>query len=191
MQLMWKCSILSIVILASDAAAQSTTGRPQVMSVCEVLADFERIGDTPVVIVGRMESSVSLIDHYEYLSEDRCEHPVVTHGHTWKTKILIWTGSEEGMPKAPSDNPKLEPTQLAAKLSVVRRNTELGTHTEPVFNRSSHQVITKIVPNEWASVYGLLVKSPGLDDNCDSDDCRGSDIPLLIIADPRAVHTLK
>ena len=96
------------------------------LTVCEVLGDVNRYADTAVAVVGRMERSVSLIDHYEFLSQDRCEHPAITRGHTWSNKIQIWADWEEGMPRPPSDGAKLQAAVLAAKLSFVRRTTRLG-----------------------------------------------------------------
>ncbi|HEX5230010.1 MAG TPA: hypothetical protein VFW44_19995 [Bryobacteraceae bacterium] len=101
-----------LVILASDAVAQS---RPPVLTVCEVLADFQRLANKPVIIVGRMESIVGDFDRSDFLSEDLCEHPIVMYGHTWDTKIQLWSGSRPGMPAPPSDSPKLDPMQLANK----------------------------------------------------------------------------
>jgi hypothetical protein len=65
---------------------QRPNGQVEVLTVCEVLGNVPRYADTAVAVVGRMESSVSLTDHYEYLSQDRCEHPVIAHGHAWSDK---------------------------------------------------------------------------------------------------------
>ena len=98
---------------------QNSNRHLQVLTVCEVLSDVSRYANTAVAIVGRMERSVSLIDHYEFLSQDRCEHPLVTHGHIWPDNIQIWVNWEEGMPKPPSDSPRLRGRVVVAKLSVV------------------------------------------------------------------------
>jgi hypothetical protein len=76
-----------------------------------------------------MERSVSLTDRYQFLSEDRCEHPVITHGHVWSNKIQVWTGSEKGMPKPPRAKLQLEPSTVAAKL---RFTMILGQELIPV-----------------------------------------------------------
>ena len=165
-------------------------GHVQVLTVCEVLGDVNRYTNTAVAVVGRMERSVSVIDHYEFLSQDRCEHPAITHGHIWSNKIQIWADWEEGMPKPPSDGPKLQAAVLAAKLSVVRRTTKLGSHQEPRFKADGHPS-TAVVPNEWAIVYGRIVRSPRLDEDCGAGGCGGDDVPLIIIADPSEVHTLR
>src|SRR5437899_1346635 len=93
----------AIVTTRISFGQQELHGEMRVLSVCEVLGNVNRYADTAVAVVGRMERSVGLIDHYEFLSQDRCENPVITHGHTWSNKIQIWTASEEGMPKPPSD----------------------------------------------------------------------------------------
>jgi hypothetical protein len=169
---------------------QKSNGHLQVLTVCEVLGDVNRYTDTAVAVVGRIERSVSVIDHYEFLSQDRCEHPAITHGHTWSNKIQIWSDWEEGMPKPPGDVPKPQAAVLAAKLSVVRRTTKLGSHEEPRFKADGHPSTT-VVPNEWAVVYGRIVRSPRLDEDCGAGGCGGDDVPMIIIADPSEVHTLR
>lgn len=183
---MRKSAALFVIVLGSNAIGQSEH-RQRIMSVCEVLADYARLADTPVVIVGRMDAIAGIIDRSDYLSEDGCEHPIVTFGHTWKMKIRI-LGSIPGMPKPPSDNPKLEPAQLAEKLLVIQRTTELGTHEEPVFKKGGG-LGTGTVPNQWAAIYGVLVKSGFLAD-CHSKDCPG-DLALFVVANPRDVHPLR
>ena len=141
----------AIVTMRISFGQQELHGQVKVLSVCEVLGNVNRYADTAVAVVGRMERSVGLIDHYEFLSQDRCENPVITHGHTWSNKIQIWMLSEEGMPKPPSDRPKLERAALAAKLSVVRKTTKLGSHEEPRLDVRGHPS-TATVPNEGAAV---------------------------------------
>jgi nitrogen fixation protein len=130
-----------------------------------------------------MDHSVSLIDHYEFLSQDHCEHPIVTHGHMWPSKIQIWSGWEKGMPKPPSDRPALKQTVIAAKLSVVERSTKLGSHREPQFDAGGHPIAAAEVQNEWAVVYGRIVRSPKLNHDCGVGGCGGDDVPLIIIAE--------
>jgi len=78
----------------------------------------------------------------------------------------------------------------AAKLSVVRRTTRLGFHQEPRF-KADGQPSTAVTPNEWAAVYGRIVRSPRLDEDCGASGCGGDDVPLIIIAEPSEVHTLR
>lgn len=168
---------------------QKVNDRPEIVTVCEVLGNVGRYADADVAVVGRMESSVSIVDHYEFLSQDRCGRPLVTHGHTFPNRIQVLTDWEDGMPKPPGDRPRFESTRIAAKLSEVRKTTELGFHKEPNFNAEGKPVDT-IVPNEWALVYGRLVKTPRLDEDCGAEGCGGDDVPLVIIAKAQEVHTL-
>ena len=95
------------------------------------------------------------------------------------------------MPKPPGDRAKFERTRITAKLSEVRRTTALGSHEEPQLNAEG-KVRTAIVPNQWAFVYGRLVKTPRLDEDCGPDGCGGDDVPLVIIANeqstPSVIH---
>ena len=156
------------------------------LTVCEVMGDFSRYADRVVALVGRMERSVSLIDHYEFLSQDRCEHPIITHGHKFRNRIQIWTDWEEGMPKPPTETPKLDVAQVAAKLSAIRKTTSLGSHGEPGIDGSR-----RVVPNEWALVYGRIIKLPRFDEDCGSEGCGGDDVPLAIIAESHQVRRLQ
>jgi hypothetical protein len=184
-------TVLQLLAFAGIAVGQQKSeGRMQVRTVCEVLGDVNRYADTAVAVVGRMERSVSLIDHYEFLSQERCEHPVITHGHVWSDKIQIWVNWEEGMPKPPSGRPKLQDALVAAKLSVVQKTTKLGSHQEPRFSGDGH-ASTAAVPNEWAVVYGRIVKSPELGQDCGIGGCGGDDVALIILAEPSQVHPLK
>jgi hypothetical protein len=167
---------------------QEPKDKPALASVCEILANAARYADTDVAIVGRLERSVSLVDHYEYLSEDQCARPLITHGHTFPNRIQILTYWELGMPKPPDVTRTFERTRIAAKLSEVRKKTELGTHEEPQISSKS-EVRTVSVPNKWALVYGHLVKSPDLNKDCGIDGCGEGDVPLIIIAKEREVHS--
>jgi hypothetical protein len=174
-------------------AEQRSDGQVKVLTVCEVLGNVTQYADTAVAVVGRMERSVSLTDHYEFLSQDRCQHPVITHGHVWSDKIQIWTAWEAGMPKPPSDRPKLERSVLAAKLVVTRKTTKLGFHQEPRFKANGDSIVytdTAAAPNEWAAVYGRIVRMPDLDEDCGAGGCGGDNVPLAIIAEPSDVHRL-
>jgi len=163
--------------------------KPPLVTVCEILGNVDRYSNADVVIVGRMERSVSLVDHHEFLSQDSCERPLVRRGHTFPNRIQILTDWEEGMPKPPGDRPRFERARIAAKLSGVRKSTELGSHEEPRFDaeRTPSRVV---VPNEWAFVYGRLVKTPRLDEDCGPGGCGGDDVPLVIIAKGQEVHTV-
>jgi hypothetical protein len=164
--------------------------RPALVTVCEVLGNVGRYADANIAIVGRMERSVSVADHSEFLSQDGCEHPFITHGHTFPNRTQILTDWEDGMPKPPGDNPRFERTRIAAKLSEVRKTTELGAHEESQFNAEG-KLDTALVPNEWAFIYGRLVKSDlRLDEDCSVGGCGGDDVPLVIIAKQQEIHTL-
>jgi hypothetical protein len=181
------------VMMSTDIAVgqQKSDGQVRVLTVCEVLGDVKRYADTAVAVVGRMERSVSLADHYEFLSEDRCDHPVITHGHVWSDKIGILADWEEGMPKPPIDRPKLERSVLAAKLMVVRTTTKLGVHQEPQLKVDGRSIMYAVVPNEWATVYWRIVTVPRLNKDCGARGCGGDNVPLVIIAEPYNVHRLK
>ncbi len=116
---------------AGVAYGQEQVRQLEVRAVCEVLRNGDKYVDAVLAIVGRMEASVSIIDHYEYLSQGECERP---HANMWQDKIQILTEWEEGMPKPPSGKPKLQRQILAAKISEVRKTTRLGSHDEPRFN---------------------------------------------------------
>ena len=189
----WK-AILQVSVIAGVAAGQQTTdSRVKVLTVCEVLGDVNRYADDAVAIVGQLERSVSLIDHNEYLSQAKCEHPMVTHGHKWSNKIQILAYWEEGMPRPPDNSPKLDDAVVAAKLSVIRKTTKLGVHQEPRFKGEGQSIAYShlaIVSNEWGVAYGRIVKSPRLDEDCGSDGCGGDDVPLILIVNERQVHAL-
>ena len=188
------CWILTVMMTTGIIVGQQrSNGQVRVLTVCEVLGNVTRYADTAVAIVGRMERSVSLTDHYDFLSQDRCEHPVITHGHVWPNKIQIWVAWEAGMPKPPSDRPKLERSVVAPKLSMVRKTTEVGSHQEPQFKANGHSIVytnTAEVPNEWAIVYGRIVRVPNLNEDCGAEGCGGDNVPLVIIAEPYNVHRL-
>ncbi|HEY2017120.1 MAG TPA: hypothetical protein VGH38_26625 [Bryobacteraceae bacterium] len=188
---MSKVSGLQLLFLASIAVAQQVPDKPlQVVTVCEVLGRYESFVDTVVAVVGRMEPSVSPIHQYDFLSQDRCGHPVITHRHTWSNKIQIWVEWEEGMPKPPSDRPTFDKAVLAAKLSVVRKTTRLGHYQEQQFNADRYPNTTARVPNAWAVVYGRIVRSHRLNEDCGAEGCGGDDVPLVLIAEPSQVRTL-
>ncbi len=82
--------------------------------------------DTPVAIIGRYEKSVGIIDQYEFLAQSGCDPKITTETHVWPNKMLVRLGPEADMPKPPDDTPKFSQTDLAEKLSLVRKTTELG-----------------------------------------------------------------
>jgi len=153
-------------------AQQKSDDQAKVLTVCEVLGDVTHYADTAVAVVGRMERSVSRIDHYEFLAQDRCEHPVVTHGHVWSDKVQIWATWEAGMPKPPSARLKLERSVIAAKLRVILQTTDA-------------------TPHEFAVVYGRIVRVPNLNEDCGAAGCGGDNVPLVIIAEPYNVHGIR
>jgi hypothetical protein len=171
-------------------AQQKPEHHVTVLSVCEVVGGVNQYADTVVAVVGRMERSISLVDHSEVLSQDRCEHPIVTHGHKFPNKIQIRTDWEQGMPMPPGEQPKLDRQVLAAKLLSIRRATALGSHQEPQFSADGHPT-TATVPNQWALVYGRIVRAPRLDEDCGAGGCGGDDVPLIVIAKSHEIHALR
>ena len=182
--------IAVIMLPGITLGQQKSNDQVEILTVCEVLGDVNRYADTAVAVVGRMERSVGLIDHYEFLSQDRCAHPVVTHGHVWSNKIEVWVDWEEGMPKPPGNTPKLRWAAVSAKLSLVRKTTQLSSHQEPRFNAEGHWS-PAAAPNEWCVVYGRIVRLPELDEDCSTEGCGGDDVPLMLIAEPGEVRPLR
>jgi len=186
------CWIIA-VMMTMGIVVERLSGQVKVITVCEVLGNVALYADTGVAVVGQMERTVGLIDHSEFLSQDRCEHSLITHGHVWSDKIQIWTAWEAGMPKPPSDRPKLDRSVVAPKLLIVRKTTELGFHQEPQFKADGHSIVythTGPVPNMWAIVYGRIVRAPNLSKDCGAGGCGGDTVPLVIIAEPFNVHRL-
>ncbi len=162
----------------ATAADHKPGAQVKVLNVCEVLADITGLAGRAVTVVGRMERSVSLIDHSEFFSQDRCEQPVFTHGHVWSDKIQILSW-EKGIPRPPRDRPKFEQSVVASKLAIVRQSTELGFHGEPQFKAEGRSIVythTADVPNQWAIAYGRIVRMP--------------DLKLAIIVEPYNFHEL-
>ena len=50
---------------------------------------------------------------------------------------------------------------------------------------------TAEVPNEWAVVYGRIVRVANLSDDCGAEGCGGDNVPLIIIAEPYNIHGLR
>jgi len=184
--------MIAMLVAGSMASGQQKSHTPvKVVTVCEVLADVDRHADSAVVVVGRMERSVSLIDQYQFLSEDECGHPVITHGHVWSNKIQVWARPEKGMPKPPHAKLQLEQSAVAAKLLVVRQTTKLGAHEEPYFKKDGNSIVyagQRLRPNEWAVVYGRIKRVPKLNKNCGVEGCGGDNVPLILISEPYNVH---
>jgi hypothetical protein len=179
-------AIMTAVLIFGQAPSQR---QPKVVTVCEALAYGNRYIDTDVAVVGRMMRSVSLVDRYEFLAQDQCARPVTTHGHIWPNVIQVWVNGEKGMPKPPRNNSALPSDVVAAKLSAVRATTDLGSHEEARLDAHGRPS-SVVVPNEWAVVYGRIVKSPRLDEDCGDGSCGGDDVPYMIIADRHEVHLL-
>ena len=181
-------SIIAVMMITGMIVGQQRSNtQVKVLTVCEVLGNVTHYADTAVAVVGRMEWSVSLTDHYEFLSQDRCEHPLITHGHVWSDKIQIWDAWEAGMPKPPRDRPKLERSVIAPKLLIVRKTTKVRSHQELQFKADGHSVVhthSAKVPNEWAIVYGRIVRVSNLNEDCGAVGCGGDNVPLAIITEP-------
>src|SRR5215469_3879234 len=100
-----RLAIQYIVAVATSAGImfgqRKPNDRPPLVTVCEVLGNVDAYADADVAIVGRMERSVSVVDYSEFLSQDHCEHPLITQGHTFPNRIQILTYWEDGMPKPP------------------------------------------------------------------------------------------
>jgi len=185
-------ALVALLVSGSVASGQQKThAQVKVLTVCEVLANVNRYADRAVVVVGRMERSVSLTDHYEFLSQDQCEHPVITHGHVWSNKIQVWAVWEAGMPKPPRAKLHPEQSAVAAKLLAVRKTTKLGTHEEPYFKTQGTSLVyagEASRPNEWVVVYGRIARLPRLNEDCGAEGCGGDNVPLMLIAEPYNVH---
>lgn len=184
--------MLAVAVIATGQCKSAT--RAKVPTVCEALDNLNQLAGTAIVIVGRMEKSVDLIDHYEFLAHDGCEHPVITGGHVWSNRILIAAAWDPGLPKAPVDRPVLNYGDVAAKLSAVRKTTPLGFHDEPQVETTggSTKVSTAHVPNEWAVVYGRIVRHPNLDKDCGAEGCGGFfNVPAIIVVEPYNVRRLR
>lgn len=176
------------VCVAMWLPCQAMAGdHPKVLTVCEILADPGRYNGTAVAVVGRLAPVISLIDSSEFLSQDRCDQPIVTQERPWPNQILIWSSLEEGMPKPPGDEPKLDLPVLGEKLATVRKNTNLGTHQVPRLNGG-----VVLVPNEWAVVYGRVFSSAHLTRRgpCHGIGCNGfMGAPLAIIIERKNLHS--
>jgi hypothetical protein len=187
-------SMIAALAFGSMASGQQgTRTHLNVLTVCEVLGEVNRYADNTVIVVGRIERSVSLTDQYQFLSKDQCEHPVITHRHIWSNKIQVWTGWEKGMPKPPRAKLQPEQSAVAAKLHTVRQTTKLGTHEEPYFKKDGSSIVyagQTSRPNEWAVVYGRIVRMPRLNEDCGAEGCGGDDVPLMLIAEPYNVHRI-
>jgi hypothetical protein len=178
-----ECQHLIAVALSTGVifGQQKPNDGPALVTACQVISDVNRYTDKAIAVVGRIERSVSVIDHYEFLSQDGCKHPANSRGGMWSQKIQIWTDWEEGMPKPPSDRPRLGRAEIAAKLFAVRKTTNLGSHEEPRFKSDGNSVSsrTAVVPNDWGVVYGRVVKVHV-----------GDEAQLTILAEPDDVHRI-
>ena len=184
-------------LLPCVAMAQTEVGRPKVVTVCEVLGNPNQYRDSVVAVVGRLYRSVSLIDSYEMLTQDQCGKPIATKGFVWPNEILILSDSEDGMPKAPTDEPNMDHELVAKQLAVVRETTKLGVHKVPTFKQKDGSITYSSegeAPNQWVIVYGRVVGSPNLGkEACDDDEigCEGfMGAPMAIIVEPKNIHVL-
>ncbi len=187
-------TIVSVFACGILRAQPSPAPQIKVVTVCELLANLNQYANTSVAVVGRLEGRVSLIDDYEFLSQDRCPHPVVTHGHVWTTKLIVWAYAEEGMPKPPADTPALDPALIAVKLSAVRETTVFGSHTVASFREQGGTITyagERSVPNEWAVIYGRVVKASDFNKDCGIRGCGGLDVPIVLITTCANTHVLK
>jgi len=160
----------------------------KVVTVCDVIKNPSHYSDAPVAIVGRLERSVSFVDHYEFLAQDRCSRPLMTAGHVWPNRLWLCSDWGEGLPKAPTEAPKFNKTYLSKKLSAVRKTTKLGVHQEPGFVIDGHtrRYTSEVdVPNEWVVVYGRVFDNPSLrDSDCDEAGCGGLlSAPLVLMVE--------
>lgn len=174
--------IVGMALLWPTLGQSKADGRVTVVTVCEVVDNPKLYADSPVAVVGGLESSGYLIDHYEFLFQGGCEHPVTSEGKVWPNKILIWPYSEEGFPKAPIHRPELRLDIVRAKLSMVRKTTKLGFHGHAN------------APNEWIVVYGRICSTPNLGKkDCGiAPGCRGFDgAPLAIMAAPYHIYRVR
>ena len=166
------------------------------MTVCEALAGRKKLGNKPVAIVGRIDCGISLIDRVCFLTEERCEQPVVTGGHAWPNKVVIVDYWEEGMPKLPPVAPEIDQSTLLKKLAKIRKTTTLGMHKEPRFKTAgttlsfSHFVDVK---DQWGLAYGLFFTPPNLRKSGCGDEvgCGGFDgAAAALITAPNSIRKL-
>jgi hypothetical protein len=175
------------------APSRKPTERLKIRTVCEVLGNAHHYANRVVAVVGRLEQSVSLIDHYEFLGQDGCKHPVNTKGHVWPTKVLLayW---EEGMPKPPSDTPEFDRDAVIIGLALVRKATTLGVHKVPQFTTQGNSLVFSRFadsPNDWAIAYGRIISSSKIGKKRCGDDCNGFlGAPVAIILGPEGVHSV-
>jgi hypothetical protein len=188
--------VAGALLLPGIALAQAEAQRPKVVTVCEVLGNPTQYRDSVVAVVGRLYWISSLIDGSEFLTQDQCGKPIVTKGFEWPNMILIWSHSEDGFPKPPSDEPNLAQELVAKQLAVVRQTTKLGVHKQPRIRVTdgSTTYSEADVPNEWAILYGRVIGSPNLSkEPCNNDElgCRGfMGAPIAIIVEPKNIHVL-
>jgi len=189
--------VVAASLLAGVAYCQSNvlTGT-KVVTVCDVIKNPSHYSGAPVAIVGRLERSVSFVDHYEFLAQDRCSRPIMTAGYLWPNRLWLCSDWAEGLPKAPKETPKFNKTYLSKKLSAVRKTTKLGVHQEPGFVGDSQtlRLTGEVdVPNEWVVVYGRVFDIPSLrDSDCDENGCAGFlSAPLVLMVEQYNILELK
>lgn len=161
----------------------------KIVTVCELLENLKQYNNTDVAVVGRLdEPADKVIDHY--VVQDHCEHPIVTTGYVWPSKVLIFSqGRLDSLAQAPSDVPELDQVVLAEKVSAVQKTTK---HTEPRLSQLGN-VRSANVRDEWIVAYGRIFCSPYLArEACRSIGCSGfiGGAPLVMIVEPKNVHVI-
>jgi hypothetical protein len=186
-------STLAILVIPCAISAQQ---KLTPVTVCEVLSNLNKFSGKPVVIVGRLDCSWSLIDHTCYLSEDQCKRPVTTEGYVWPNQIIFKDNWKEGMPKPPTGNPEITDAAVLRKISSLRKTTKLGFHKEPRFKQEKGALTFSEmadVKDEWGVAYGRVFTAPKLKkDNCDDNEvgCGGFEgAPAVLIMKREFVRT--
>lgn len=147
-----RLGVVTVILLPGAMFGQAKASRVNIVTVCEVIENMSAYVDRTVAVVGRLQLQASFIDPHAFLVQDGCERPLVTAGRTWPSEMLIFDwGGEPDLPKPPSNRPRLDRTDVAAKLKLVRKTTALGYHKEFTFEHEAD------VPNEWAVLYGRIV----------------------------------
>ena len=139
-------------------AQNQVVEHPKLVTVCEILGNPNQYRDSVVAVVGRLYLIVSLIDGSEFLTQDQCGKPIVTKGFEWPNIILILRHSDDGLPKAPTDEPNMDYELVAKQLAGVRETTKLGVHKVPRIKQKDGSTTYSEgeVPNQWAIVYGRV-----------------------------------
>lgn len=103
-----------------------------VVTVCEVLANLQSYNGKYIAIVARLAET----DHGGWLSEDRCEHKLMTGRYVWSN--VIWL---EPYPSSPP--------QLTSKLDI--QSKEVKEKLKQVVERSGLRKT-----DQWVLIHGIL-----------------------------------